>query len=88
MGMVKISWIIKKQTEPWSSSGAIRLAANFKTAPIMCVDSSTASLTDFTGSELILLRPPVDTAHSQARRPSLSHFYIGKSGKFWVELES
>lgn len=69
MRMVKISRIIKEQTEPWSSSGANKLAANFNTAPIMCVDSSTASLTNFTGSELILLRPPVDTAHSQARRP-------------------
>lgn len=43
---------------PSSSSGAMRLAANFNTAVIRFVDSPTASLTTFMGSELIWLSPP------------------------------
>lgn len=60
---------------PSSSSGAIRLAANFSTAPTRFVDPSTASFTNFIGSEAILVRPPGvggDTSTSRCSVPAFS----------------
>lgn len=60
---------------PSSSSGAIRLAANFSTAPTRFVDPSTASFTNLIGSEAILVRPPGvggDTSTSGRSVPGFS----------------
>lgn len=88
-------WCVCLQTEPWSSSGAIRLAANFSTPPIRFADCSTTSFTNFTGSEPILARPP--GGHASVRAPltfySFSECLIQCSVEtynkceIWVELE-
>lgn len=80
--MVIICWIICWIIKPWSSSGAIRLAASFSMAPIRCVDSSTASFTICTGSELSLLRPP---GGQQCTGQFISTFPLGASGLNWSE---